>query len=216
MPPGSEALAPGLHRWVTFYPSWGHDVASVLLEHDHGTVLVDPLVPAERRDARTFLGALDAVVDEAGGTVDVVVTLHYHRRSAPDLARRYGGRLWAPAGSVTRLRVPVDTAYAPGDALPAGLVPYPSGRDDELVLWHPGSRSLVSGDVLLGGVRKPYRVCPRSWLPDGVTRADVARALAPLLELPVEVLVPLHGPPVTVDARDALRAALAEAVVEPA
>ena len=63
---------------------------------------------------------------------------------------------------------------------------FAGGRDDEVVLWFPTQRALVSGDVLLGGVRKPYRVCPQSWLPDDVSRADVARTLEPLLELPVE------------------------------
>jgi glyoxylase-like metal-dependent hydrolase (beta-lactamase superfamily II) len=210
MLPGSEQLAPGLHRWVTFYPGWGHDVASVLIEQDDRIVLVDPLVPADRKPAAAFRRSLGAAAAGATG-FDVVVTLHYHRRSAPDLAARYDARLWAPAGSVARLRVPVDVPYGPGDALPGALVAHPSGRDDELVLWHRPTGALISGDVLLGGVRKPYRVCPPSWLPDGVTRADVARSLAPLLALPVELLVPLHGPPVTADAHAVLTAALAEA-----
>jgi len=208
--PGATELASGLHRWVTYYPGWGHDVASVAIEHEGGVVLVDPLAPAELREARAFWRALDAQARTAAA-VDVVVTLHYHRRSSPDVAQRYDAPLWAPEGSVQRLRVPVNRPFVPGDALPAGLVALASGRDDEVVLWHPGSSALISGDVLLGGIRKPYRVCPPSWLPDGVGRAAVARALAPLLELPVELLVPLHGPPVTTGAGEALSAALAEA-----
>jgi glyoxylase-like metal-dependent hydrolase (beta-lactamase superfamily II) len=207
--PGATELAPGLHRWVTYYPGWGHDVASVAIEHEGGVVLVDPLAPSELREARAFWRALDARARKAA--VDVVVTLHYHRRSAPDVAKRFDAPLWAPEGSVARLRVPVDRPFGPGDTLPAGLVAFATGRDDEVVLWHADSRALVSGDVLLGGVRKPYRVCPPSWLPDGVTRTDIARALAPLLDLPVELLVPLHGPPVTADAGAVLAAALAEA-----
>ena len=212
MLPGSEELAPGLHRWVTFYPGWGQDVSSVAIEDGHGLVLVDPLAPAGLREARAFWRALDARVREAGH-VDVVVTLHYHRRSAPDVAQRYDAPLWAPTGSVQRLKTAVHRPFAPGDELPGGLAVYASGRDDEVVLWHARTGAVISGDVLLGGVRKPYRVCPPSWLPDGVTRADVARALAPLRELPVELLVPLHGPPVTAGAREALAAALDEADV---
>lgn len=210
MVPGAEELAPGVHRWVTHYPAWGHDVASVAIEHEGGLALIDPLAPAELREARRFWRALDARVTTARG-VDVVVTLHYHRRSAPDVAARYSAPLWAPSGSVERLRVPVDRAFEPGDALPAGLIAFASGRDDEVVLWCPATATLVSGDVLLGGIRKPYRVCPRSWLPDGVTRADVARTLEPLRALPVGLLVPTHGPPVTTSAREALAAALDDA-----
>jgi glyoxylase-like metal-dependent hydrolase (beta-lactamase superfamily II) len=86
-----------------------------------------------------------------------------------------------------------------------------TGRADEVVLWLPAQRAVVSGDVLLGGVRKPLRVCPKSWLPRGVARSDVARALMPLRELPVELVVPLHGEPVTTGAREVLAAALDEA-----
>jgi glyoxylase-like metal-dependent hydrolase (beta-lactamase superfamily II) len=195
---------------VTFYPGWGHDVSSVAIEDGDDLVLVDPLAPAPSGEAREFWRALDQRVREAS-RLDVVVTLHYHRRSAPDISERYAAPLWAPAGSVERLRVPVDQPFAPRDALPGGLTAYPSGRDDELVLWHAATGAVISGDVLLGGVRKPYRVCPPSWLPDGVTRADVAGALGPLVELPVELLLPLHGPPVTDAAHAALAAALDEA-----
>jgi glyoxylase-like metal-dependent hydrolase (beta-lactamase superfamily II) len=211
--PGAVELASGLWYWSEHHPEWHKDVGCVALDTPGSLVLVDPLAPPGGSDARRrFWTALDE--QAAGRALDVIVTLHYHRRSAGAVLERYGNRggatLWAPVGSLARLHLDADRPFEPGDRLPAAIVAYASGREDEAVLWLPGQRAVVSGDVLLGGVRKPFRICPRSWLPDGVTRADVARALQPLLELPVELLVPTHGPVVTAGARAALEAALAE------
>ena len=214
MVPGAEELAPGLYRWTAFHPEWKKEVACVALDAGPGLVLVDPLAPPALREARRFWKALDEEVSRRT-EVDVIVTVHYHRRSADAVVDRYRNRartaLWAPQGSVERLRSSVDAPFAPGDRLPGGVRAFATGRDDEVVLWLPAQRALVSGDVLLGGVRKPYRVCPPSWLPDGVTRAGVAAALEPLRSLPVALLVPTHGPPVVESARETLAAALDEA-----
>jgi glyoxylase-like metal-dependent hydrolase (beta-lactamase superfamily II) len=212
----AEELAPGLVRWEAFHPEWKRDVACVLLEDPDGLVLVDPLAPPELRAARRFWRALDSSVRAAAGRVDVVLTLHYHLRSAPAVLERYGrapgASLWVPAGSEERIGAAApERVFAPGDRLPGGLQAFPCGRPGEVVLWAAERRAVIAGDVLLGGVRRPLRVCPASWLPRSVTRGDVARALAPLLELPVELVVPLHGPPVQSEAGAALAAALAEA-----
>ncbi len=174
MLPGAEELAPGLHRWVAYHEEWKKEVASVALEAGERLVLIDPLAPAGLRDARGFWKALDTAARAHAG-VDVIVTLHYHRRSAASVVERYrkrpGAALWAPQGSAGRLHAEVDHAFVSGDPLPGGIEARPSGLDDEVVLWLPRQQALVSGDVLLGGVRKPYRVCPQSWLPKGVRRA---------------------------------------------
>jgi glyoxylase-like metal-dependent hydrolase (beta-lactamase superfamily II) len=211
MLPGAHELAPGLWRWKAYHDDWKHDVACLAYDTGSGLVLVDPLAPPQLREARRFWKALDAVARDRPGGVDVVVTLHYHRRSAAAVAHRYRGRVWAPAASVDRLGIHVDHAFTAGAMLPGEIHAYASGRDDEVVLWLPGPRAIVAGDVLLGGVRKPLRVCPASWLPRSVTRSDVARALSPLRALPVELVVPLHGAPIVDGARAALAAALDEA-----
>lgn len=215
MLPGSDELAPGLHRWTAFHPEWKQDVASVAVVTAGDLVLVDPLAPPALAAARRFWKALDRAVDDQRTHVDVVLTLHYHVRSAPAVVERYrsrfGAALWAPTGSAQRIRTRLDHAFAPGDRLPGGMEALPGGLQGEVVIWVPHARALVTGDVLLGGLRKPYRVCPPSWLPTGASRSDVARALMPLLDLDVELLVPTHGPPVTSCAREALAAALDEA-----
>ena len=149
--------------------------------------------------------------------IDVIVTLHYHRRSAAAVVERYRQPARRGAvGAAGERRERVHAARRPRlrtgrRAARRASRRYASGREDEVVLWLPAAGRIVSGDVLLGGVRKPYRVCPQSWLPKDVRRADVAAALAPLLDLPVSLLVPTHGPPVTEGAAEALEAALAEA-----
>ncbi len=214
MLPGSEELAPGLHRWVAYHEEWKHEVASVAVQARERLVLIDPLAPSGVREARQFWKALDVEARARAG-VDVIVTLYYHRRSAAAVVERYGKRpgaaLWAPHGSLAKLHVEADHAFAAGDTLAGGIVGYRSGLDYEAVLWLPEQKALVTGDVLLGGARKPYRVCPQSWLPKGIRRADVAAALEPLLDLPVALLVPTHGPAVTEAAAEALEAAVAEA-----
>ena len=214
MLPDSEELAPGLHRWVAYHEEWKQEVACVALDAGERIVLIDPLVPPGLQEARRFWKALDGEARARAG-VDVIVTLHYHRRSAAAVVERYrkrpGAALWAPRGSVARVHAPVDHSVVPGDTLPGGIEAHASGLDYEIVLWLSRQKGIVSGDALLGGIRKPYRVCAQSWLPKGVRRADVAVALAPLLDLPVTLLVPTHGPPVTEHAGEALAAALAEA-----
>ena len=67
-----------------------------------------------------------------------------------------------------------------------------------------GQRVLVTGDTLAdfcGGVE----IVP-GWLPAGVTREAMIERLRALLELPVELVLPVHGEPA---GRDALERALA-------
>jgi glyoxylase-like metal-dependent hydrolase (beta-lactamase superfamily II) len=198
------------------HPEWKKEVASVAVETRDGLVLVDPLAPATLRPARAFWTALDDRV-ESGAPLHVVLTTHYHERSAAALVKRYGRApgviVWAPEAALPRISTRVERPFMAGDVLVGGIETYGTGVADEVVLWLPEQRALVSGDALLGGVRRPYRVCPASWLPGRVTRAAVANALRPLEDLPVELLVPTHGPAVTADAGVALRSALDEAGV---
>jgi hypothetical protein len=71
---------------------------------------------------------------------------------------------------------------------------------DERVLSLEEHRALVFGDSFPGGP------VPDDWLPEGQARADYDAWLAPLLELPVELVLPTHGDP---GGRDLLERALA-------
>src|SRR5438046_1716909 len=52
------------------------------------------------------------------------------------------------------------------------------------------------------------KAAPDSWLPDGVTRDELRASLRPLLDLPVELILPTHGDPITDGAPGALQAAI--------
>ena len=200
-----DQLRPHLWRWTAPHPGWrpgddwDQEVACAAIVRDEEFVLVDPLAPED--DAERFWRAVDRDV-EHHGPPHVVLTVAWHARSAAEIANRYPGtRVWVygdPEG------VPVTDAFSPGDELPGGLVGYDARWAPEVVLWSAEHRALLTGDVLLGGPR----LLPDSWLSEGVTRDDVRAALAPLLELPVELILPAHGEPVTEGAATELARAL--------
>jgi len=97
--------------------------------------------------------------------------------------------------------------YAPGDPLPSAIESYPGREPNDLVLWVEGAATVIAGDTLVdfgGGVE----ISP-GWLRKDVTWESVAAGLRPLLEKPVEHVLPTHGAPTN-------RAALERALtVEP-
>ena len=128
------------------------------------------------------------------------------------MVERYGARVWAPTragAAVARRAGTVTDRFRPGDALPGGIQAYGTSRTTEVVYWIPEHAAVVPGDVLLGDGNGGIRVCPQSWLPQSVSRRELARSLEPLLELPVERVLLSHGEPVLESGRDALATALA-------
>jgi glyoxylase-like metal-dependent hydrolase (beta-lactamase superfamily II) len=82
---------------------------------------------------------------------------------------------------------------------------YP-GREGQLdlVLWSEPIRAVIAGDTLID-LGRGLEI-PASWLPEGVTVEQVAAGLRPLLDKPVELVLPTHGEPAD---RAALERALA-------
>jgi len=203
-----QRLAEGLWRWTAHHEEWDHEVGCVYVETDDAIVLVDPLVPAGPAQAERFWHHLENDMARAAVPAHVVVCVHWHARSAREVVARTGARLWCSrrgrAAIVRRAGEPTDL-FDPGDALPGGVRPYPSGRGPEVLLWLEHHRTLVAADVLLGA---PLRLCPPSWLPAGRTHATVRAALAPLLDLPVERILTSHGEPVLEGGAGALAALL--------
>jgi glyoxylase-like metal-dependent hydrolase (beta-lactamase superfamily II) len=196
-----QELAPGLWRWTAFHREWREEVGCVYYEAPDAVVLIDPLVPED--EAERFWRALDRDVERAGAPVHVLVTVFWHVRSTKEVADRYGAHVWAPArgrGAIERRVGRVTNVYRPGDELPGGIVPLKTARASEVVFWIPAHRTLVPGDVLLGGLR----LCPDSWLPEKTSLEDLAESLRPLLELPVERVLVSHGEPVLEGGLEAL------------
>jgi glyoxylase-like metal-dependent hydrolase (beta-lactamase superfamily II) len=64
---------------------------------------------------------------------------------------------------------------------------------NDLVLWIESRRALVAGDALID--RSHGLEFPADWANKGVPPEQIPEALRPLLELPVEPVLPAHGPP---------------------
>jgi glyoxylase-like metal-dependent hydrolase (beta-lactamase superfamily II) len=200
-----KELRSGLWTWSAPHPDWTpesggpegweQEVRSYALDAGDSLVLFDPLVEPEpvARLAR-------------GRPVAIVVTCHWHMRSSEELQRALDAVVHVPATEARDLGLTV-VNYVSGDQLPGDVEPQSGGYADECVLWIPAHRALVIGDVFLGGERG-FRVQPDSWLDEGLTREELRERLLPLLELPVELLLPTHGDPVADGAADTLRSAL--------
>jgi hypothetical protein len=211
-----EQLRPHLWRWTAAHPDWRpeyaedgqgweRDVASAAIVRADEFVLVDPQAPADERDCETFWSAVDRDVEHHGAP-HVVLTVAWHRRSTDEVASRYEGtRVWAYRGETEG--GPATDAYDLGTELPGGLRAFDAHWAPEAALWSAEHRALLTGDVLLGAP-DGLRLLPDSWVPKGMTRADIAAALAPLLDLPLELVLPAHGDPVLADGDAALERAL--------
>src|SRR5581483_6116922 len=76
---------------------------------------------------------------------------------------------------------------------PFGLQAYAGREDNDLVFWLPTVNAIVAGDSLsdFDGTGLEIQLGGRKH----VTREDVAKRLRPLLELPIELVLPAHGEP---------------------
>jgi hypothetical protein len=62
------------------------------------------------------------------------------------------------------------------------------------------------GDALI--TKEGTLIVPPTWLPENATVVEAQQRMAPLLELPVELVLTTHGEPVRENGREALRKAL--------
>jgi glyoxylase-like metal-dependent hydrolase (beta-lactamase superfamily II) len=198
-------LRPGLWTWTAPHPSWTPDqggpdgweerVRSYALDAGDCLVLFDPLVEASQ--VETLAGRRPVVI---------LLTNYWHRRSTLALVEALRAVVHAPAESVREFDFPVEP-YVVGDDLSGDVEPHPAAYANEGSLWIRGHAALVSGDTFPAGSHG-FRLQPDSWLEEGLTPEGRLERLQPLLDLPVELLLPTHGDPVVDGAREALRAAL--------
>lgn len=201
-----KELRPGLWTWSGPHPDWTpeqggpegweREVRSYALDAGDSLVLFDPLVEPQ---------PVARLAD--GRPVVIVLTCYWHARTSRALVEALDAVVHAP-GTHERDVGLTFVPYVVGDELPGDVEPQPGGYADECTLWVPAHRALVTGDVFLGGERG-FRMQPESWLAEDLTREALRERLLPLLELPVELLLPTHGNPIEDGAVDTLRAALA-------
>ncbi len=200
-----EEIRPGLSTWTAPHPSWTpeeggpegweQEVRSYALDAGDALVLFDPLVSASEVEELA-----------AGRPVVILLTCHWHRRSSAELVEALGAVVHAPATEVRDIGLPV-APFEVGEDLPGDVEPQPGGYSDECTLWIREHAALVTGDVFLAGERG-FRVQPDSWLAEGLSHEELRERLQPLLELPVELLLPTHGDPILEDAHETLESAL--------
>ena len=87
--------------------------------------------------------------------------------------------------------------------MPIGVEAFPGREHNDLVLWVESRRAVIAGDTLVD-FGQGLQIA--DWLREEVTREYVAEGLRPLLDLPVELVLPAHGAPTD---RAALERALA-------
>lgn len=199
-------IRPGLWRWTVPHPQWRSDapkgspadwpreIGCVLCDAPDATVLVDPLLPT---DDERLLDDLDEHVRRRGARVAVLNTISFHRRSRDRLVARYGA-------TTSRAR----------KSLPECVEAFPIRGAGETIFWLTEHRALVPGDRILGAGGGRLRLCPQSWLrylESGMTTAELAAALRPLLDLPIERVLVSHGEPALEGGRAALQKALGAA-----
>ncbi len=192
-----EEIAPRLRRWTAWHEEWKQEVGSLAVGTSNGLVLIDPIEPPP----------------EVRRGEHVLLTVFWHARPTTGLEAKH---FWAHSRGIRRLKnrgVEVtDTVDGDGE-LPGGIQAFQTARESEVVYWLPDQRAIAVGDVLLGAGAKPHatseplRLCPERWLGDKKYR-DLRKSLRPLLELPLERIVPSHGDPVVSDAKDVLAALL--------
>ena len=119
------------------------------------------------------------------GPVEVVLTADWHGRDA------------AQVGAPIR-----------GDDLPMQITAQPAFFPGERTLWIPAHNALVVGDSLPDGGAMPDVWLNSEWAKG--TREEYNEKLRPLLDLPIELLLPTHGDPVLDDACGALARALGD------
>lgn len=182
-------LPTGVHHWTAKHPDWEGPVSAYAIDDGAMVVLVDPLAVPD--DVRELFASREVVT---------LLTCAWHERDAASL----GFPVWAPAPDRPEEKLVPASRYGIGDTL-LGMEAFP-GREGQLdlVLWNERIRAVIPGDTLIDlgdGLQVPEK-----WLPEGVTVDQVKAGLRPLLDRPVELVLPTHGEPTD---RAALERALA-------
>lgn len=148
--------------------------------------------------APSHLDAIAANLDGAGRRLEQVVVTHAHpdhASGAPALAARWpGARFLKTPWPAADGRFGIDwQTVADGDMLDAGdvrleVVATPGHSPDHVCLWHPASRTLFGGDLLIEGGTVVVPGTRGGNLRDYLQSLERVKALEP------ETVLPAHGP----------------------
>ena len=178
----------GTWHWEAPHPDWkpGEDWAELVSSYgidDGGRLLLfDPLAPPNEIEELA-----------ADRETAIVLTCPWHVRDAQRLAERLGAPLFVPPPDDGDPSPVQGEEFRAGDRLAVGVEAFPGMESNDLVLWIESRRALVAGDTLID--RGNGLEFPSDWANKGVPPEKILEALRPLLELPVELVLPTHGAP---------------------
>ncbi|HZB84982.1 MAG TPA: MBL fold metallo-hydrolase [Gaiellaceae bacterium] len=178
----------GVWHWEAPHPDWKPEadwaqaVSSYAIDDGDRLLLFDPLAPP---------GEIDELA--ARRETAIVLTCPWHVRDARGLAERLGVPLYVPPPDEGDPNPVEGHVFRAGDRLPVGVEAFPGMEPNDLVLWVESRRALVAGDTLID--RGQGFEFPTDWANKGVPAEEILEALRPLLELPVELVLPTHGAP---------------------
>jgi glyoxylase-like metal-dependent hydrolase (beta-lactamase superfamily II) len=193
-------LRTGVWHWEARHPEWnerqwwGPLVSSYAIDDGERLLLLDPLAPPSEIDELA-----------AGRETAIVLTCPWHVRDARTLAERLGAPLYVPPPDEGDPDPVEGQVFRAGDRLPVGVDAFSGMEPNDLVLWVESRRALVVGDTLID--RGHGLEFPADWADKGVPSEQILESLRPLLELPVELVLPTHGAPTD---RAALERALSQ------
>lgn len=183
-----QEVQPGLWRWEAPHPDWEpaadwqEVVASYAIEVGERLIVFDPIAPAAELERLA-----------SGREVAVVLTCPWHVRDAVELAGRLGAEVHVPPPDDGDPDPVEGTVYRVGDRVAGVAQAFPGMETNDLVLWIESHHALVIGDTLID--RGSGLEFPVDWVKDPIPPAQVIDSLRPLLELPVETVLPTHGAP---------------------
>jgi glyoxylase-like metal-dependent hydrolase (beta-lactamase superfamily II) len=182
-------LQTGLWHWEAPHPDWtpanpdgwGPEVSSYAIDDGERLLLIDPLAPPSEIDELA-----------ADRETAIVLTCAWHERDARSLVEPLDAAVFLPSPEEGD---PIEgrQLFSAGDRLPVGVEAFPGKEVNDLVLWVESRRALAVGDTLID--RGNGLELPADWLSEDVTREQMLAVLRPLLELPVELVLPTHGAP---------------------
>ena len=159
-------VRPGVWHWQSPHPDWDAEQWWPELVSSYAIEVGDDVVLFDRL-------AVPAELRERATAV--VLTAPYHEREAA----------WLRAGEGE------GHFYVPGP-WPFGMHAYAGREDNDVILWMPSISAIVTGDSLSDfGDGLEIHLGGRT----NVTRDDVVERLRPLLDLPIEHVLPGHGEP---------------------
>jgi len=187
-----QELRPVLWWWEAEHPEWapedaatedwGPEVSSYAIDDGTRLLLIDPTAPPEH------------VADMAAGReVVIVLTCPWHQRDTRNLMERFGATVHMPPSDDGDPDPLPGQVFRTGERLPIGIEARPGMEPNDLVLWIEGQGALVAGDTLID--RGNGLEFPADWANKGVPPEQIMETLQPLLDLPVELVLPTHGAP---------------------